>query len=519
MLDQAAVLLDRARSFIGNTIIAYSRAYRETQANLAELRGALTAMQVELQRAQEVQRRMQAELQRAKDETDAILADLSRTQPPAAWSAYHRHARLGEWEAATRVLRAIVKREPESIEALTVLGDVLAKCGAYAEAISTYDQALEHAPNSRRILFSKAHSLGYAEHHEDALAILRGLAEAHPNDVDILTAKGQCEAHAKDYAAAHRSFEAALACAEEPTPLLLTSLGIVRSGLGQHHAAVNAFHHALYIELEQAAKRWGIAQHLQSFREDLADMEWNSRARRIASPIFVATLPKSGTKHIEDTLCRALGVKPIDIACGGYFPRLLINQGTIQRALRLGGGIVVGHLAPAPENLSLVKYFTDRIVVHLRDPRQALLSYAHFLPAVLNELDPPSASVHEIPADYLQRPFEQQVDWLIDHYMPMQIEWMRGWIEVAKIGRGGLRIMFTTFEEFHADPRQFYRDLLGFYGVADQMDDIDVSARRGVRNFRAGETEEWRSVFSPAQAARATDLIPEEWFSRFGWTR
>jgi hypothetical protein len=303
----------------------------------------------------------------------------------------------------------------------------------------------------------------------------------------------------------------------EPSAHLLVSLGIVRSGLAKHHDAVAAFHQALYVELEQAAKRWGISQHLPSFTLEAAHLTAAGRAES-AVPMVIATLPKSGTHHIAATLAKVVGARPAPYLVGGYFPHILINQYALPRAAS-AGGLLVEHFAPTAENVALVRFYTDRMVLHLRDPRQALLSFAHFLPAVLADLDPAFGAVYDLPRDYVTSPLEQQLDWLIVHYMPKQTAWIAGWLDAIDRGAGGLRVKITTFEVFQADPRRFYGELLTFYERPHSLEGTGFEAKPGTENFRSGRVDEWRSVFSPSQARSATEQIPDAWFSRFAWTR
>jgi hypothetical protein len=57
----------------------------------------------------------------------------------------------------------------------------------------------------------------------------------------------------------------------------------------------------------------------------------------------------------------------------------LIDQIDPQDALTFSGGGFVSqnHLAPSPENLQILQYLGLKMILHLRDPRQALLSWVY----------------------------------------------------------------------------------------------------------------------------------------------
>ncbi len=440
------------------------------------------------------------------------------TSVPLLWDAYYRHTKLGDRGSATQALREIVQQEPHSTPALTTLADTLAQNGDYSDALAFYDETLSHEPDNRRALLNKGLCLSQSGDHEAALKILARLAKEHPRDVEALTAKAQIEAQLRLYEDAESSIQQAIDASDAPTPHLLISLSNIQGGLGRDNDSIESIRRALYRELELAAERWGVTHHLDSFRKNMQHLETLQEApTQLERPLVIATLPKSGTVHMRDTLRRALDLQSVDIPDGGYFPRRLVRQGAIRRALRLGGGLIIGHWESAPENLSLFGYYTDRITVHLRDPRQALLSYAHFLPGVLKELDPPTAAIYKLPSRYLELSLTQQLDWLVGHYMPLMIEWIEGWLQAADQQAQGLQIKITTFEQLRANPQKFYSDLLAFYGHTSPSEDFILGAQKGTHNYRSGLVEEWRSVFSDSQASAATSLIPKTWFSRFDW--
>jgi hypothetical protein len=156
--------------------------------------------------------------------------------------------------------------------------------------------------------------------------------------------------------------------------------------------------------------------------------------------------------------------------------------------------------------------------VHVRDPRQVMISWFHFFPHVARELDPVQALHHGVPDDYFERSAERQLDWLIDNWLRWTIDWIEGWVQAEREPWFKTKLLFTTFEDMIADPKAFFDRILDFYGVErDLFVHPSKPEHQGDRNFRLGEVDEWRRVLTPDQQKRASGLIPLSLYRRFGW--
>ncbi|MBR0718871.1 sulfotransferase domain-containing protein [Bradyrhizobium liaoningense] len=206
---------------------------------------------------------------------------------------------------------------------------------------------------------------------------------------------------------------------------------------------------------------------------------------------------------------------------GGAFPNFTICQPGLMwlMSYRLATHT---HLAPFRTNLIELgaRFKLDRMRVHVRDPRQALISWFHFFPSVIGTLDPSQKLHYDVPDDYLEWPQARQLDWQISHFLPWFIDWIVGWLDAPEQPWSGTKILYTTFEEMVADTRGFFDRILAFYDI-DRAGFIYPDKRRvhGDRNFRRGDVDEWRTTLSPEQMERASSAIPERLFDRFGWPR
>ena len=165
------------------------------------------------------------------------------------------------------------------------------------------------------------------------------------------------------------------------------------------------------------------------------------------------------------------------------------------------------HIGAAPFNLAALRAAgIDRILVHVRDPRQALLSWAHFVrDDVGRRPNGPLWRSTVPPVSVLGGSMAALIDWCIDHYLPHLVAFIDGWVASRDRTDAPVRIEILTFEAFVADPGAYLRRALAFWNVDAASFDVDAEA--GDVHRRRGAVDEWRSVFSPAQADRATRAI------------
>lgn len=175
-----------------------------------------------------------------------------------------------------------------------------------------------------------------------------------------------------------------------------------------------------------------------------------------------------------------------------------------------GGACYVTHLLPLPQNVDLfVAAGVRSIIVHVRDPRQWVLSmaahnrqYAHLVLPSWRE------TAHGGPAD--------TIEFVIRELLPDAIAWIDGWLKA----REQLTVHFTTFEEFVRDRDRFLDRILALYGGDTRFFDRDKAfvEQSGVDyHRRLGLTDEWKSVLTPRQVEHVNSLMPREFWDLFGW--
>jgi GNAT superfamily N-acetyltransferase len=259
----------------------------------------------------------------------------------------------------------------------------------------------------------------------------------------------------------------------------------------------------------------GVTLHLKLVRHGPQVFNRKSRLERC---LLFAVLPKSGSLYAFDTLAAGLSLDKVTI-CAHKFPQETINPQLVAR-LTVPGTICHTHADGRIGNLAPINTFLERMVVHVRDPRQAMLSAVHFL----NDLRVRTGASQvagfglPLPHDYFGLSLTEQIDFMIEHGLPEFVRWIESWLDAAANPLLRTRLLFTRYEDLHAAPGAFFQSILDFYEVSWQSAQFEPPAAvSGSRHFRKGMTDEWRSVLTSRQREAACALVPRRVLERFGW--
>lgn len=215
--------------------------------------------------------------------------------------------------------------------------------------------------------------------------------------------------------------------------------------------------------------------------------------RRIP-PILIATLPKSGSVFLLNTLSQGLRIPATYICPVGLYYDMLIDAWAEQFAR--GGAICVDHVLPTPGNLArLTEFGVNRVVLHYRDPRQSALSFVHHgvTEEVINE---PRLSILDRKTRTTEgsRVFESAYM----RYFSRAIEFLDQWIEAIQ-SCSNLRLLITNFDDLQ-DETNIVAGILDHFEVDHRMFDWDVLSqdkKKRAGHFRKGLKDEWQAVLSP----------------------
>jgi hypothetical protein len=170
----------------------------------------------------------------------------------------------------------------------------------------------------------------------------------------------------------------------------------------------------------------------------------------------------------------------------------------------------VTHLDPSHDTVERLKAAgLNKIIVHVRDPRQALVSLVHHF-----DMYPDQIVKHRNDATDGQTVSERAMSCL--PFYANSIHWITGWLELE----GEIDILFSTFEDFVKDRTTFVENYLNFYGgdrTYFNWHDA-FGEHKGVDDhFRSGRTAEWREIFSTNDSEYLSSLLSQRLKARFGW--
>lgn len=175
-----------------------------------------------------------------------------------------------------------------------------------------------------------------------------------------------------------------------------------------------------------------------------------------------------------------------------------------------GGCCHVTHLEATRNNIEKLKKSGVKVIVHLRDPRQVLISH------VYHNLKYEKASPGLRVDGYDEMSMHEKVDYVLYTMWEDVIHWISKWVDAAN----GMDITFTTFEKFKADKDKFVDELISAYGGNRRFfnrNNVFVKDINVDNHFRSGQINEWRTLFTKDQIEFVNDRFPRAWSDLFGW--
>ena len=252
----------------------------------------------------------------------------------------------------------------------------------------------------------------------------------------------------------------------------------------------------------------------------------NQEERKHLPGILVCTLPKSGSVYLINAFSTGLGVPSMKLA-PRWWPRTVVFRDRVMR-LAEGGVYAQQHLPAFWENKAVLNRYVDKMVVHVRDPRSSTLEWAYHL-LTLRATDQPDGLTYTsrryLPDGYFSMPLSDQIDVQIDNYLPDAIEWIEGWVDAAEDQSFRTEVLLVQYEDFVKDEMAYFYRILDFYGIDRALwrfepflpKKADNPLHEGEFHYRNARTDEWRDVFTPEQADKASKMMPGALLARFGW--
>lgn len=240
-------------------------------------------------------------------------------------------------------------------------------------------------------------------------------------------------------------------------------------------------------------------------------------------PVIVTTVPKSGTHLVQQIVTALPGARDYGTFLATVPSWARRPRSAATEARRIGslapGELARAHLHHRPEVVDAVRERGAFVVFVHRDPRDVIVSEAHYLTD--------SAPWHTLHREFARRPPSERVDIGIDglegHHgiypdVGRRFALFEGWLDDADV--------VLRFEDLVSDRRyDVVRNLVTTYRRASQIDfdadavvsgALDAIDPHSSHTFREGRTGAWRDVFTPEQAERVVK-VAGPMLDRFGY--
>jgi hypothetical protein len=244
--------------------------------------------------------------------------------------------------------------------------------------------------------------------------------------------------------------------------------------------------------------------------------------------IVLISMPRSGTGFSGTALMNGLGLNNlnnqyqfVDAWFPDYgiftFPDYLAHHNFSP----MPDGFVDGHAAALESNLWNLPLITDKLIVNFRDPRQAIISWVHYMEYLRFSGNIGGLMEYQLPDGYFKWSLDQQLDWQIENYfVPVNIEWIKGWLQADEDPEFPCKIHFSIFEVLAQDPKRYFQQILTFFNLPENKFTYPQKPTfKPKTHLRKGKIDEWKDVLNNEQIQKINNLIPEEWFERFNWEK
>jgi SAM-dependent methyltransferase len=222
-------------------------------------------------------------------------------------------------------------------------------------------------------------------------------------------------------------------------------------------------------------------------------------SRKGVPPIPIIAMPKTASGFMTTVLSRLLDV-PVGAAS---LRHLEVVPAWMAFAARHPVALH-DHMPPTPENMERLRASGCRkLILHVRDPRQFVLSLAHHI--VRRDFQGGTRGA-EYRAVHGRSGLAGVIDAVIHWELREISAWLDGWMEEAR--RSEIDVKVTTYEDMQRDMAGHFAGILDYFSIPSLPASAIEAAltecnreRFGDRmtNFRAGSTDEWRSVLTKDQ--------------------
>lgn len=224
---------------------------------------------------------------------------------------------------------------------------------------------------------------------------------------------------------------------------------------------------------------------------------------------LLCALPKSASLFLTDYLGLIFGLKVVQVGFdqgGGtlYYPRLatipFMGEATISHCHEP----LDGHLQ------TILKHLDLRPIILTRNLFDVIVSRTEML---IRDGYAPEISSDEAMARFLKASFEEQVDWVIDSFLPIYCNFISSWTSASRSRKAAP--LFLKYEDYVADSSSFLKHFstatgLSFDPEIAEKANARIQALGGV-NFNKGVVGRGTELLTDSQQQRIRAMV-----ERFG---
>lgn len=242
------------------------------------------------------------------------------------------------------------------------------------------------------------------------------------------------------------------------------------------------------------------------FCNDFVAQQKSAIERGIPS-LHIISFRKSASSFIALVLAQGLDIP----ACITSFLHTMIVPSWLRCFLR-GGAVTHEHTFPFRANIALLRSHSVPTIIHVRNPKQVIVSHAHFYKKYLEE----TVKENFTPAQewFLSASLKDRIDFLIDDLIPYYGRWIIGWYKAWE--QKVLHIKFTSYEQFVRDESLFFEKIADMFSLSVEArvriheTRKRLDGKKGMYNIRSMKVDEWREVLTRKQQQRVDEFIPRE---------
>ena len=241
---------------------------------------------------------------------------------------------------------------------------------------------------------------------------------------------------------------------------------------------------------------------------------------------LINTMPKSGSLYLTRSLSELLPEISFD------YPYISANQGfpfdcivkdkldQLNHRRKNKYHLIQEHLCCSLVNIRLIKTFMGKMVLHIRDPREAVLSWSYH---VQNNLHNKLSKLYNIDVDYSSAYAESDLEGKIlydcQFLFPLYVQWLRSWLDYYDSPSRNMPVLLTTNAELRDNPTELFSNIADFLGLGQINLSLLRSPVQNQLHYRNGNRDEFLDIFPSSVAKNCELLMDDQWFERFGWTR